>query len=329
MTNPNQIIRQFSTDDANLLQFSQTIHTVVQTNLTDFTDFDPEITAAFLIAFLGQITDTQNFSSDNQLIDVLAQNTMDVEDKMKECRDAFQLSKYYIEQTFPNKPGAWNEFGYNDYDTSRRSHEKMIQFMFDLHETCTKFEPLLIAKGFTAPKIANIFTLATELKAINSTQELSKGQRSHAANDRVLLLNTTWETCRRLCNAGKTIYYNNYGQYQYFLLPWGGDGGTPPPPSNEYNGTIVSGATLNIVIPNLLPTTVLTISNTGDFPLRFCSSDMAGLPCPSGLDLNSGDSLAVTLSNLALPGIVPQFLNISNTIAPLGTPDGEYSITVI
>lgn len=328
MTNPNQITRTYGTDDATLLQFARTTHANVEANLAEFTAFDPQIAAAFLITYLQQIDDIEAFASDNQLIDVQAQHTMDVEAKMKECRDAFQLSKYFIELAFPNRPGTWSEFGYNDYDSARKSHEKMIQFMLVFVNVCIQYQTELSTVGMLPARVGEIQTLTTQLQALNTTQELSKGSRANATNERILMLNALWNNTKRLCNAGKTLYYNNYGKWQLFLLPWLDGGGTAPA-DNNYFGTIVSGATLNIAIPNLTPNTMLTISNTGGVTLRFCSSTIAGSPCAMGLELVGGAIQTIKLEDLAAGLPNPTFLNVSHTIAPAGSANGEYSVTVI
>ena len=59
MTNPNQITRTYGTDDATLLQFARTTHANVEANLAEFTAFDPQIAAAFLITYLQQIDDIE------------------------------------------------------------------------------------------------------------------------------------------------------------------------------------------------------------------------------------------------------------------------------
>lgn len=328
MTNPNLNFRAYGTDDASLLQFARTTHANVQDNLAEFSAFDPQIAATFLITFLQQIDDVEAYSSDNQLIDIQAQATVAVETKMKECRDEFQLAKYFIELAFPKNAAAWNEFGYNDYEASRRSHDKMIQFMLDFTESCIKYQSQLTTVGFLPTKTGYIQSLTSELQALNTAQEQTKGSRGFATNERVNLLNTVWETTRRLCNAGKTLYYNNYGKWQLFLLPWGGEG-SPNAPNNTFTGSIGSGATLNIAILNLSPTSMLTLSNTGGVSLRFCSSTIAGSPCAIGLELVGGQIETIKLEDLVAGLPNPTFLNISHTIAPAGSADGEYSVTVI
>src|SRR5690606_15025936 len=120
-----------------------------------------------------------------------------------------------------NKPGTWNEFGYNDYEKSRQVQSRMIQFMLDLYETATKYSTELVAANFTAPQITQIQTLAQALQTANTVQEQAKGSRSTASNDRVILLNEAWNIAQTVRSAAKVIYMDNWGKWQLYLLSWG------------------------------------------------------------------------------------------------------------
>lgn len=326
MSKPKRILRLFGASDAQMLEFARLVHNYATTDITDFTNFDPDFDPAYFDDFLTAIENAENFSSDNQLIDVLAQLTLDVEAKMKECRQFFQAMKHFIEKAFPNKPGTWNEFGYNDYDRSRQVQVRMIQFMLDLHESATKYSTQLIDAKFDATRIAEIQTLAQELQTLNTQQEAAKGGRSTASNDRVILLNHAWAITQFVRKAAKIIYMNNWGKWQLYLLPWGGEG-TPPQNPEEITGTVAYGTTVNIPVPDLQPSSVITITNTGDVEMRFCGSETAGVDCGGdGIVLGAGDSQAVTLQEIAPASTTPAFLNVSHTVAPPGSPDGEYSV---
>lgn len=329
MSTPKKILRNSGTTDSQMLEFARIVHGYHVTDLADFTAFDPDFDAAWATDFLTAIDDAENFSSDNQLIDVVAQLTLDVEAKMKECRDFFQGMKYFIEKAFPNKPGTWNEFGYNDYQRSRQVQARMIQFMLDLHESATKYTAQLTAANFDGAKITQIQTLAQELQTLNTQQESAKGGRSTASNDRVILLNHAWAMTQTVRSAAKVMYMNNWGKWQLYLLPWGGEG-NPAQPSEEIVGTISHGSTIVIAVPDLVATSVLTLTNTGTTSLRFCGSEVAGVDCGvDGVVLANGDSTAVALQDIAPVGSNPAFLNLSHTVDAPGSPDGEYSVVKV
>lgn len=329
MSTPNKIFRLYSTFDAQMFEYSRVVHGFLVADLADFTAFDADFDVAWAAAYLTAIENAESFSSDNQLIDVQAQLTLDVEAKMKECRDFFQGMKFFIEKAFPNRPGTWNEFGYNDYQRSRQVQSRMIQFMLELFETATKYTTQLTAVNFDAAKITQIQTLAQELQTLNTQQETAKGGRSSASNERVILLNQVWELTQTVRKAAKVIYMSNWGKWQLYNIPWGGDG-QPPVESEEIVGTVNYGNTVNIAVPSLSASTVLTLTNTGPTSLRFCGSEVAGMDCGAdGVILAAGDSNAISLQNIAPIGSNPSFLNVSHTVDAPGSPDGEYSVIKI
>ena len=112
-------------------------------------------------------------------------------------------------------------------------------------------------------------------------------------------------------------------------LPWGGEG-NPAQPSEEIVGTVGFDNTVNIVVPDLVATSVLTLTNTGGPSLRFCGSEVAGVDCGvDGIVLIGVDSIAVALQDIAPLGSNPTFLNVSHTVDIPGSPDGEYSVTKV
>jgi hypothetical protein len=327
MSKPIKISRLFSASDAQMLEFARVVHGYNVTDLADFTAFDPDFDATWAASLLTAISNAENFSSDNQLIDVLAQLTLDVEAKMKECRQFFQGMKFFIEKAFPKKPGTWDEFGYNDYGRSRSNQARMIQFMLDLHESATKYATQLDNANFGATRIAEIATLAQELQTLNTQQESAKGGRSTASNDRVIMLNHAWAMTQTVRKAAKVIYMNNWGKWQLYNIPWGGEG-QPPQQPEEIVGTVPYGVTLGVLIPSMQPNSVLTITNIGQTVMQFCGSDIAGNPCPGGIVLAAGDSVAVNIQDITQPGITPTLINVMNTFHP--TPvDGEFSIVLV
>ncbi|MCO6495792.1 MAG: hypothetical protein J5I91_08960 [Bacteroidetes bacterium] len=96
---------------------------------------------------------------------------------------------------------------------------------------------------------------------------------------------------------------------------------------DEVVGTVPSDSTIVVTIPSLQPTSVLTLTNTGTMPLRFCGSDMPGIDCGIvGIILDSGQSITVALQDIAPASIVPVALNVSHTVAPPSSPVGNFSV---
>lgn len=330
MASPIKLVRQFSGSDSQMLEFARVIHTHFTTDIADFTAFDADLDATYAGNFLTAIDNAENFSSDYQLIDALAQLSLDVEAEMTKCRKLYQGMKYFIEKAFPNRPGTWNEFGYNDYDRARKKQSEMIQFMLDLHESATKYATELDSAGFDASKVAEIQTYAQALQNANLAQEQAKGSRANLSEARIILLNSAWGMLQNIRKAAKVIYMDNWGKWQLYLLPWGGANEPPPTQPTEFTGVVGQGLTVVVAIPDLQPSTVLVLANTGPVPLRFCASIVSGADCGSdGVVVDPNDSLSIMFQDLAAQGVTPQYLNVSHTIAGQGSPDGEFEITKV
>jgi len=168
------------------------------------------------------------------------------------------------------------------------------------------------------------------LQNLDTTQEGKKGARKSASNERVILLNACWDYVQNVRFAAKTMYMDNWTKWQLYLVPWGGEG-NPPESPEEIVGTVAPEETVVVVVPGLLPTTVMTLTNIGSIPMRFCGGEFGGVDCgDSGVVINAGDSLGVTLQEIAAPGTTPAFLNVSNTVLTgEGVPVGEFSVVKI
>jgi len=327
MTNPNKLLRSYGTDDAKMIQFSRTTKINLENNLAEFTSFDPDMDASFVTNFETTIDAIASFSSDNQLIDVQVQSTLDLEEKMKECRDYFQNMKYFIEKSFPSKTGTWAEFGYNDYDRVRGRSDSMILFMHVLFEVSTKYEAILTAAGFDATRIAKIETLTEELRDAKSLQEQSKGLRSTAANDRVIKLNELYDLTTRICNAGKAIFYQDYGRHQLFVLPWKSSGASSKQPV-ILHGVVSSEETAFIDLPDLSKESVLVLTNKGSEPLRFHGENAPGVDSGGGIIIHPFDSQSVTFESISEDPTSATILNVSHNLSGPGSPEGSYEVSL-
>lgn len=326
MSNQNRIFRLYRTDDASMLEYGDNVLTRYTADMADFTAFSTIFDQTYADTLEQQIADAEGFGSDNQQVDIVVQTTQNMLEKMDECRNHYGDLKFFIEEAFPTQVGVQGEFGFNDYDGARNSQSKLIQFMNDLALTVQKYESQLLAAGCSQDRIDETQTLAVELKMANRAQEAAKGERADATYARILLLNTVWMTVQKIRRAAKRIYKDNYAKLQLYLLPW--NGGVPTE-EDMIEGSVAEGQTIVVAVPGLEPSSVVTLNNLGTVPLMFCAGEVGAMPCVDGLVLAPGDSQSVTMLSLAPEGVTPTFLNVSHTIAPLGSPDGEFGVVLV
>ncbi|MEO5572043.1 MAG: carboxypeptidase-like regulatory domain-containing protein [Bacteroidia bacterium] len=221
MSKKEKLRQAYGVSDAEMFESSKTKRGFFITDKADFIAFDADFADPYAADWLTLITGAEDIDSDETLDDELVQLTNAVEDEMENCRDKFQDSKYFIEKTFPNDPGKWNEFGYDNYEDSRRVQIKMIQFMKTFHKRAEKYKLQLIAKNYTQLMIDEIEARRKALDDANQAQEDYKGELGTETRDRYTKNNELWNVAVKVCAAGKRIYKNDYEKFQCYLLPPG------------------------------------------------------------------------------------------------------------
>lgn len=233
--------RAFSITDAEMFEAQKTKRGFFIEDQAEFENFDTDFKTPFEADWLTAIDNAETILQDETLTDQLTQLTNAVEKEMRNCRDKFQDSKYFIEKTFPDNVPVWNEFGYNNYDDARRYQIKMIQFMKNFSLVATKYKTLLIAKGYTQPKIDEIETFRAALDTANQNQELFKGNQPVSTQERINVYNELWDILVKVCTAGKRIFKNDFAKLQRYLLP----------PGEETAEAIIISGTITDSVTNL------------------------------------------------------------------------------
>jgi len=225
MANPTQITRNYhQISDAEMTQFSHTIHSIFIPDKALFIAFDPDFADPFAANWLLAIEAAEALRSDETVGDQLRQLTDTVEEKMELGRHKFQSAKFFIQKTFPGNFAVRNEFGYDDYDRARQVQMKMIGFLENFHRVAEKYQLKLIAKNYTQPMIDEIAMLRDQLRDANNAQEAFRAGRAVLTQDRVITLNACWDETLKVCTAGKIIFHDNKAKRDQFLLP----GDQPP-----------------------------------------------------------------------------------------------------
>lgn len=227
MSTPEQITRNYGNmSDVDMLEFAQTILGQFINDKADFVAYDPDFDDPFEPDWQAAIVAAEQIPTDEALVDQLQGLTQTVEEKMDDCRHKFQSAKRFIEKAFPNNEPVHNEFGYDNYDSARKSQTSMIQFMENFHRVAENYKTQLIAQNYTQMHIDEIETLRDELHSANEQQEAFKGGRPVLTQDRIITLNTSWNITVDVCRAGKDIFHDNPAKYESYLLP-GTQSGAP------------------------------------------------------------------------------------------------------
>lgn len=219
MSKTEEKVRNYSGSDADMIQASRVMHGLFVEDKSAFTNFDNGFTDPYAENWLQKIEAGTDVIQDSLYLSNQAELTKNVELKMTECRDFFQMMKYFIEKAFPDRKEIWTQFGVNDYEKARVSETKMIQFLGVLHKTATEFSAELIAAGFSQEKIDKIELLQKELINADYEQELSKKKRPAVTQERIEKLNECYQLMQKVSKAGKIIFANNRAKFDQYLMP--------------------------------------------------------------------------------------------------------------
>jgi hypothetical protein len=211
--------RIFTGPDADMIQASRVMHGLFVEDKIAFTNFDMGFADPFAENWLQKIEAGNDVVKDSLYVSGQTELTKNVESKMNECKDYFQMTKYFIEKAFPDRKEIWTQFGVNDYDKARVSETKMIQFLGVLHKTAVEYSSELIAAGYSQDKIDRIDSLRTDLIGADFDQELSKKKRPTVTQERIEKLNECYAIMQKVSKAGKIIFAANYAKYNQYLMP--------------------------------------------------------------------------------------------------------------
>ena len=265
--NPQEVVRAYTGSDAHMTESARVVYTLMNLELVKFTTFDSTLTAAFATQFLTAITNAETVVADTAVIDIQVQKTELIQTAMEKAKGKYADVKYFVQKTFPQSLATQNEFGLNDYERARRSSTQMIQFLDEMSKACVKYQPQLIAKGFSAAAIAEILTIRTELLTANSNQEVFKKQRPKLTEDRIITLNTCYEFLTLINAAGQRVYKDDYAKQKQFVYSTASTSSIL-----EFSGEVAANSTKNVGTLPFSTDNVFTFKNAGLVPLVFCLS---------------------------------------------------------
>ncbi len=308
-----KITRKYNCTDPVMLDAGDTLHALYVADESDFTGYNAIMfPAGYKTSFLAKVTAARNVVKDMVVVDEQQEETLQVTAKMKECAAYYQKMKPTIMFAFPNNTAVWNQFGFNDYLGVFRNQGRLTQFMEMLFITSTTYSAELIAKGWSAPKIAECGTLSTEMRNEQTEQETAKKDRPVETQERIVILNDCWVDMSFVTNGAKAVFYDNFAKLHQYVLP---DGGSDE--QHTFTGDVVDGTTVNTLVRTFLPADEIDIFNTGTADWTIALVKLVG-DAATVLVVPAGTSVTVTASTL---GDVTQnhFLNVTNTSGSDGT----------
>jgi len=311
-------VRKYKCPDSTMLDGADVIQTLYVEDELIFQGYNIIMfPVTFKTIFLAKITAARNVLKDMVVVDGQKEETEEVTEMMKECMAYFQIMKPVITFTFPNKPALWDKFGFNDYENSRRSQGRMVQFMEMLVSTTEEYKVELIAKGYTQLKIDKGAALAEAIRQEQTEQEHAKKDRPYETQERIIIMNACWDVMVYVTSAAKAVFYGNFAKLHQYILPEGSSY-----EQHTYKSPIAGGGNANVLMQVFKASDEITLEAAGADLMYGLMETVDGVVAV-GIVVPAGVSKTVTAADL---GDVTQcsFLNVSNKTVS----DGSYKVVV-
>jgi hypothetical protein len=232
MLKAQEIVRNYKITDSEMLQKDRVFLGLFTQDKQQFINLDADFSDPFAANWETAVNNADNAEKDLSVQDELTQLTDVVQQKMEAGRTHFQKMKYFIEKAFPDNRVVWNSFGYDDYDSARKSEIRFLPFLKNLHTQAVKNSAKLIAVNYKHDDIDKIQTIWQELLDADQEQETYKKDRLVITQERIQILNTAWEYVLKVNKASKNIYADNFAKLKQYLLP-----GEAAPEESEDNSS--------------------------------------------------------------------------------------------
>jgi hypothetical protein len=160
-----------------------------------------------------------NIPSDNVFIDIQAKATDSLNSASEEATKFYQACKFDIEMIFPNDKHIWNQFGFNDYEVTRRSPRNTFMFFSDFLLIANLHKESLTTGGWTEENFTKIQEHRDKIKMLMDQQTECIVNRGNATDKRVVTINKMYEKLARYLKAAKIIFADNEEMLKWFKFP--------------------------------------------------------------------------------------------------------------
>jgi hypothetical protein len=216
--------RDYDKPDDKMLQQAQTMQGMFDKNKSDFIAHYIQFADPFSSDFQSDIESAHALPLADEEIANLKVATEDLEMKMEEARDHFQLFSSYVRLLFPDSQAKRDLFGLGKYPKAYNSALRMYELLIFANKKAdsAEYNGALIALGFEQTAIDKLATLADEIFALKEIQEELKVEQKIRTENRIVAFNKVWGYMKAVSHASKTVYATNYTMLQIFKLYPGG-----------------------------------------------------------------------------------------------------------
>jgi hypothetical protein len=254
--------RNYNMPDADMFQRSRTKRQHFIDNKPAFVAFDPDFDDPYDADWLLSIEASEGTDTAETRDDTGQQETAEVNEVMALGRKKHVQIKYFVTKAFGDKPSILKKFGSDDYAQAGQSQKYMKLYLTNLHKQCESadYKPALLAANCTQLKIDEIKTIADNLSAEDTEQNVFIENEPVATKARVTQYNETFAFWHKVNAASKSIFYDDPELLNLFLFPRN----TEPAESFNVLGKATTGAASAPVVGATVQIESLSLSTTTD-----------------------------------------------------------------
>lgn len=220
MKRPEKVVRLFNKTDDEVLQQSYVLLDSFRTNKEPFVNRFPQLADPFESVWAESTANARALPPDYDAVAEQAMQTSALENLMEQGRTLFQTIMIYTQLAFPGDSAILRLFGQPQYDSARNKQLKLPTLLRTLRTQILKpeYQNALMAKGLKPEEIDALETMAQNIVAQDIAQQKAINDRSMAASQRIITMNTVWEQMSVVCQCAKLVFQNDAAKYNLFLL---------------------------------------------------------------------------------------------------------------
>jgi len=211
--------RIYNIPDADLLQHSKEVATVIKEDIQDFKQFDATFQDEYPTTIQQAIDTVKAMKTDMLVIDEMAEKTTAVNEALSACNRAYRTIKYFVEKAFPDNKAVQNQFGFNDIAKFRSDATGMIVFMGDFITIVSKYKTQLTQQGCNELLLDSLSALRDLLQNTKIEQELFKKERGLITQKRVDKLNELYRLLSPVSEVASIIYSDDQARLARYAFP--------------------------------------------------------------------------------------------------------------
>lgn len=218
-------MRDYSCSNDDLIAEANNFLENLETDLPDFTAYDPRLDAAHVAAFSQTIQAALGTPSDRVVRQMIEQSTGSLLALMKSAVDKVGRIRYFAEDIFKDSPLILNQFNFKRFSQIRNSQAAFPQYLRELHAAAQEHKAPLTAAGLEEEIIDSLLESANLIAEADAVQEAKKDDQPVITAERQAKYNEVYAYMVAFNKAAKQIYKNQPAKRKLYKLPTSKQGG--------------------------------------------------------------------------------------------------------